>query len=247
MFDTQDALIRIDMSEYMEKHAVSRLIGAPPGYVGYEEGGELSERVRRKPYAVVLLDEIEKAHPDIFNILLQILDEGRLTDSNGRRIDFRNTVIILTSNIGTRELKEFGKGLGYSKGSDRENYEREIIDKAIRKTFTPELLNRLDEQILFNSLTKEDLEKIFDFFRAQQALQPDNLTLKTYFDDAVRYHSNFIHAMALNNGKISATQFYRFLFALDALFSALSTVTEDQETLVSMECAIRETWMDAVF
>lgn len=162
MFDTQDALIRIDMSEYMEKHAVSRLIGAPPGYVGYEEGGELSERVRRKPYAVVLLDEIEKAHPDIFNILLQILDEGRLTDSNGRRIDFRNTVIILTSNIGTRELKEFGKGLGYSKGSDRENYEREIIDKAIRKTFTPELLNRLDEQILFNSLTKEDLEKIIE-------------------------------------------------------------------------------------
>ena len=162
MFDTQDALIRIDMSEYMEKHAVSRLIGAPPGYVGYEEGGELSERVRRKPYAVVLLDEIEKAHPDIFNILLQILDEGRLTDSNGRRIDFRNTVIILTSNIGTRELKEFGKGLGYSKGSDRENYEREIINKAIRKTFTPELLNRLDEQILFNSLTKEDLEKIIE-------------------------------------------------------------------------------------
>ena len=162
MFDTQDALIRVDMSEYMEKHAVSRLIGAPPGYVGYDEGGQLSERVRRKPYAVVLLDEIEKAHPDIFNILLQILDEGRLTDSNGRHIDFRNTVIILTSNIGTKELKEFGNGLGYSKARERENHEKEIIGKAIRNTFTPELLNRLDEQILFNSLTREDLEKIIE-------------------------------------------------------------------------------------
>ena len=162
MFDTQDALIRVDMSEYMEKHAVSRLIGAPPGYVGYDEGGQLSERVRRKPYAVVLLDEIEKAHPDIFNILLQILDEGRLTDSNGRHIDFRNTVIILTSNIGTKELKEFGNGLGYSKARERDNYEKEIIGKAIRNTFTPELLNRLDEQILFNSLTREDLEKIIE-------------------------------------------------------------------------------------
>lgn len=162
LFDTADALIRIDMSEYMEKHTVSRLIGAPPGYVGYDEGGQLSERVRRRPYAVVLLDEIEKAHPDIFNILLQILDEGRLTDSNGRRIDFRNTIIILTSNIGSRELKDFGKGLGYSNGGSRENYEREIINKALHKTFTPELLNRLDEQILFNSLTKEDLEKIIE-------------------------------------------------------------------------------------
>ncbi len=164
MFDTQDALIRIDMSEYMEKHAVSRLIGAPPGYVGYDEGGQLSERVRRKPYSVVLLDEIEKAHPDIYNILLQVLDEGKLTDSNGRRIDFRNTLLILTSNIGTKELKEFGKGLGFANSSKRDSQsgKREIVEKAIQKTFTPEFINRIDEQILFNSLTKENLEKIIE-------------------------------------------------------------------------------------
>ena len=164
MFDTQDALIRIDMSEYMEKHAVSRLIGAPPGYVGYEEGGQLSEKVRRKPYSVVLLDEIEKAHPDIYNLLLQVLDEGKLTDSNGRRIDFRNTVLILTSNIGTKELKDFGKGMGFANSTKRDfsSNNREIVEKAIQKTFTPEFINRIDEQILFNSLTKENLEKIID-------------------------------------------------------------------------------------
>ena len=164
LFDSPDSIIRIDMSEYMEKHAVSRLIGAPPGYVGYNEGGQLSERVRRKPYSVVLLDEIEKAHPDIFNLLLQVLDEGRLTDSNGRHIDFRNTVLILTSNIGTKELKEFGKGLGFSNVSKRDTVanNRMIIEKAIKKAFTPEFLNRLDEQILFNSLTREDIEKIID-------------------------------------------------------------------------------------
>ena len=164
MFDSQDALIRIDMSEYMEKHAVSRLIGAPPGYVGYDEGGQLSERVRRKPYSVVLLDEIEKAHPDIYNLLLQVLDEGKLTDSNGRHIDFRNTLLILTSNIGTKELKEFGKGLGFANATKRDlaTNSREIVEKAIQKTFTPEFINRIDEQILFNSLTKENLEKIID-------------------------------------------------------------------------------------
>ena len=164
MFDSPDSIIRIDMSEYMEKHAVSRLIGAPPGYVGYNEGGQLSERVRRKPYSVVLLDEIEKAHPDIFNLLLQVLDEGRLTDSNGRHIDFRNTVLILTSNIGTKELKEFGKGLGFSNATKRDTAanSRAIIEKALKKAFTPEFLNRLDEQILFNSLTKEDIEKIIE-------------------------------------------------------------------------------------
>ena len=164
MFDSPDSIIRIDMSEYMEKHAVSRLIGAPPGYVGYNEGGQLSERVRRKPYSVVLLDEIEKAHPDIFNLLLQVLDEGRLTDSNGLHIDFRNTVRILTSNIGTKELKEFGKGLGVSNVSKRDTVanSRMIIEKAIKKAFTPEFLNRLDEQILFNPLTREDIEKIID-------------------------------------------------------------------------------------
>ncbi len=164
MFDTQESIIRIDMSEYMEKFAVSRLIGAPPGYVGYEEGGQLSERVRRKPYSVVLLDEIEKAHPDIFNILLQVLDEGRLTDSNGRYIDFRNTVLIMTSNIGSRELKDFGKGIGYVSPSVEESGKkgRSIVEKAIGKMFNPEFLNRLDEQIYFNSLTKSDIEKIIE-------------------------------------------------------------------------------------
>jgi len=164
MFDSPDSIIRIDMSEYMEKHAVSRLIGAPPGYVGYNEGGQLSERVRRKPYSVVLLDEIEKAHPDIFNLLLQVLDEGRLTDSNGRHIDFRNTVLILTSNIGTRELKDFGNGLGFSNITKRDTVanSRAIIEKAIQKAFTPEFLNRLDEQILFNPLTRADIEKIIE-------------------------------------------------------------------------------------
>lgn len=164
MFDSPDSIIRIDMSEYMEKHAVSRLIGAPPGYVGYNEGGQLSERVRRKPYSVVLLDEIEKAHPDIFNLLLQVLDEGRLTDSNGRHIDFRNTVLILTSNIGTKELKEFGNGLGFSNVSKRDTVanSRAILEKAIRKAFTPEFLNRLDEQILFNPLNRDDIERIVD-------------------------------------------------------------------------------------
>lgn len=164
MFDSPDSIIRIDMSEYMEKHAVSRLIGAPPGYVGYNEGGQLSERVRRKPYSVVLLDEIEKAHPDIFNLLLQVLDEGRLTDSNGRHIDFRNTVLILTSNIGTKELKDFGNGLGFSNSSRRDTVanSRNILEKAIRKAFTPEFLNRLDEQILFNPLAKEDIERIIE-------------------------------------------------------------------------------------
>ncbi len=164
LFDSVDNLIRIDMSEYMEKFALSRLIGAPPGYVGYEEGGQLSEKVRRKPYSVILLDEIEKAHPDIFNLLLQVLDEGRLTDSNGRHIDFRNTLLIMTSNIGSREIKDYGAGMGFSNSTRRNisDNTRHIIEKALKKTFTPEFLNRLDEQILFNSLTKDDICKIID-------------------------------------------------------------------------------------
>ncbi len=164
LFDTVDNLIRIDMSEYGEKFTLSRLIGAPPGYVGYEEGGQLSEKVRRKPYSVILLDEIEKAHPDIFNILLQVLDEGRLTDSNGRRIDFRNTLLIMTSNIGSREVKEYGSGLGFSTVTKRNisDNTRNIIEKALKKTFTPEFLNRLDDQILFNTLSREDICKIID-------------------------------------------------------------------------------------
>jgi ATP-dependent Clp protease ATP-binding subunit ClpC len=164
LFDSVDNLIRIDMSEYMEKFAVSRLIGAPPGYVGYEEGGQLSEKVRRRPYSVVLLDEIEKAHPDIFNLLLQVMDEGRLTDSNGRHIDFRNTLMIMTSNIGSREVKDFGAGLGFSNATKRNinDNTKHIIEKALKKTFSPEFLNRLDEQILFNTLGREDLCKIID-------------------------------------------------------------------------------------
>ncbi|MFA6713560.1 MAG: ATP-dependent Clp protease ATP-binding subunit, partial [Bacteroidales bacterium] len=163
LFDSADNLIRIDMSEYMEKFAVSRLIGAPPGYIGYEEGGQLSEKVRRKPYSVVLLDEVEKAHPDIFNILLQVLDEGRLTDSNGRYIDFKNTVLIMTSNIGSRELKDFGGNVGFSTSSSNTNRNsNSIISKALNRVFSPEFLNRLDEQIVFNTLNKSDIEKIID-------------------------------------------------------------------------------------
>lgn len=164
LFDTDDALIRIDMSEYMEKFAVSRLVGAPPGYVGYEEGGQLTEKVRRKPYSVVLLDEIEKAHPDVFNILLQLLDDGQLTDSLGRRVDFKNTIIIMTSNIGSRQLKDFGRGIGFSR-EDRVNdkdYARGVVQKALKNAFAPEFLNRIDDVVVFNALTKEDIHKIID-------------------------------------------------------------------------------------
>lgn len=163
LFGSKDAIIRLDMSEYMEKISVSRLIGAPPGYVGYDEGGQLSERVRQKPYSVILLDEIEKAHPDIFNLLLQILDEGRLTDSNGRTVDFRNTVIILTSNIGSRDIKDFGRGIGYgSSGETSPQLQKSLIDKALGRSFTPEFLNRLDETVYFNSLTRPDMNAILD-------------------------------------------------------------------------------------
>jgi ATP-dependent Clp protease ATP-binding subunit ClpB len=163
LFDDQKALIRFDMSEYMEKFAVSRLVGAPPGYVGYEEGGQLTEKVRRKPYSVVLLDEIEKAHPDVFNILLQLLDDGQLTDSLGRRVDFKNSIIIMTSNIGSRELKDFGKGIGFQTGgNDSNEYANSIIQKALKKAFAPEFLNRIDDLIMFNSLTQKDIHKIID-------------------------------------------------------------------------------------
>lgn len=163
LFDYQENMVRIDMSEYMEKFTVSRLVGAPPGYVGYEEGGQLSERVRRKPYCVVLLDEIEKAHPDIFNILLQVLDEGRLTDSNGRVVSFRNTIVIMTSNVGSRELDEYGSGVGFAtSGKSVSKNRQSVLEKAIRKSFPPEFINRVDERIFFNALTKEDIEKIID-------------------------------------------------------------------------------------
>ncbi len=165
LFDTTDNLVRIDMSEYMEKFSVSRLVGAPPGYVGYEEGGQLTEKVRRKPYSVVLLDEIEKAHPDVFHILLQVLDEGQLTDSLGRRIDFRNTIVILTSNIGTRQIAEFGHGVGFdtqAKKATRDEQSRSILQKALQKTFAPEFLNRIDDVVMFNSLGREEINQIID-------------------------------------------------------------------------------------
>ena len=165
MFDSEDALIRIDMSEYMEKFTVSRLVGAPPGYVGYEEGGQLTEKVRRKPYSVVLLDEIEKAHPDIYNILLQVLDDGQLTDGLGRRIDFKNTLIIMTSNIGVRQLKEFGDGVGFATANRVQNADennKAVIEKALKRTFSPEFLNRIDDVVIFNSLTKEHIFEIID-------------------------------------------------------------------------------------
>ena len=164
MFGSADALVRIDMSEYMEKFTVSRLVGAPPGYVGYEEGGMLTEKVRRKPYSIVLLDEIEKAHPDVFNILLQVMDDGRLTDSNGRTVDFRNTVVIMTSNVGTRQLKDFGRGVGFSamEGMDDKQVSRSVIQKALNRQFSPEFLNRIDEIITFDQLDLDAITKIID-------------------------------------------------------------------------------------
>jgi len=165
LFDSDDTLIRIDMSEYMEKFAVSRLVGAPPGYVGYEEGGQLTEKVRRRPYAVILLDEIEKAHPDVFNLLLQVLDDGQMTDSLGRKIDFKNTIIIMTSNIGARQLKDFGQGVGFSTSAKKENEEdhaKGVIENALKKAFAPEFLNRIDDVVMFNSLSREDIHKIID-------------------------------------------------------------------------------------
>jgi len=165
IFESDQSLIRIDMSEFMEKFAVSRLIGAPPGYVGYEEGGQLSEKVRRRPYSVILLDEVEKAHPDIFNMLLQVLDDGYLTDSLGRKINFQNTIIIMTSNLGARQLKDFGTGVGFETKSKKEqtnDIEKSIIQKELKKTFTPEFLNRIDEVIIFNNLEKKHIRQIVD-------------------------------------------------------------------------------------
>ena len=165
LFDNENSLIRIDMSEYMEKFAISRLVGAPPGYVGYEEGGQLTEKIRRKPYAVVLLDEIEKAHPDVFNMLLQVLDDGHLTDSLGRKIDFRNTIIIMTSNIGARKLKDFGQGVGFgtaAQTSQADANAKGVIENALKKTFAPEFLNRVDDVMIFNNLDRDDIHKIID-------------------------------------------------------------------------------------
>ena len=178
MFDSEDSLIRIDMSEYMEKFTVSRLIGAPPGYVGYEEGGQLTEKVRRKPYCVILLDEIEKAHPDIYNILLQVLDDGQLTDGLGRKVDFKNTMIIMTSNIGVRQLKEFGDGVGFATATRMQNAEensKAVIEKALKRTFSPEFLNRIDDVVVFNALSKENIFNIIDILMKGVSKRLQNL------------------------------------------------------------------------
>jgi len=189
LFDNDDALIRIDMSEYMEKFATTRLIGAPPGYVGYEEGGQLTEKVRRRPYAVVLLDEIEKAHPDVFNMLLQVLDDGQLTDSLGRKVDFKNTIIIMTSNIGARQLKEFGTGVGFGTSARKEQEEdvsKAVIENAIKKAFAPEFLNRIDDVIMFNALNREDIHKIIEIELSGLFSRIQGLGYKISISDAAK-------------------------------------------------------------
>ncbi|MCQ2351103.1 MAG: ATP-dependent Clp protease ATP-binding subunit [Paludibacteraceae bacterium] len=188
MFNSKDALIRIDMSEYMEKFSVSRLIGAPPGYVGYEEGGQLTEKVRRNPYSIILFDEIEKAHSDVFNLLLQVLDEGQLTDSDGRTVDFKNTIIVMTSNAGTRQLKEFGQGVGFATQSRvlDTKYSEGVIKKALQKTFSPEFLNRIDEVIIFDSLSKESITKIIDIELAKVSKRIENLGFTIEVTDAAK-------------------------------------------------------------
>ncbi len=189
MFDSADTLIRVDMSEYMEKFTVSRLVGAPPGYVGYEEGGQLTEKVRRRPYSIVLLDEIEKAHPDVFNLLLQVMDEGRLTDSLGRKVDFKNTVLIMTSNIGTRQLKDFGAGVGFATREIDKEYSHGVLQKALNKAFAPEFLNRIDDIVMFDSLDHEAIFKIIDIELAGFYKRIDQLGYKLVIDDAAK---NFI-------------------------------------------------------
>jgi len=189
LFDSEDALIRIDMSEYMEKFSVSRLIGAPPGYVGYEEGGQLTEKVRRKPYCVILLDEIEKAHPDIYNILLQVLDDGILTDGLGRKVDFKNTLIIMTSNIGARQLKEFGDGVGFATATrvlQTDENNRSVIEKALKRTFSPEFLNRVDDVVVFNSLTKENIFLIIDIIMKNVLSRLVNLGLNLVLSEEAK-------------------------------------------------------------
>ena len=189
VFDSEDALLRIDMSEYMEKFSISRLIGAPPGYVGYEEGGQLTEKVRRKPYSVILLDEIEKAHPDVYNILLQVLDDGQLTDGLGRKVDFKNTMIIMTSNIGVRQLKDFGQGVGFATKSRQESTEetsKGIIQNALKKTFSPEFLNRIDDVVIFNSLDQDDIFNIIDITLNDLFARLDNMGYKLTLADSAK-------------------------------------------------------------
>ena len=188
MFGSEDNMIRVDMSEYQEKHTISRLIGAPPGYVGYDEGGQLTEQVKNKPYSVILFDEIEKANKDIFSTLLQVLDDGHLTDGMGRKINFKNCVIIMTSNVGVKKLQEFGSGVGFKTGNSsyaEEEYKRETLKKELKKFFTPEFLNRIDEVIIFNSLGKEDVKKIVKLELEKLSKRLIGLNYDITFDDSI--------------------------------------------------------------
>lgn len=231
MFGSADALIRIDMSEYMEKFTVSRLVGAPPGYVGYEEGGQLTEKVRRKPYSIVLLDEIEKAHPDVFNILLQVMDEGRLTDSYGRTVDFKNTIVIMTSNIGTRQLKEFGKGIGFAAQvrTDDKEYSRSVITKALNKSFAPEFINRLDEIITFDQLDLDALTRIIDIELKGLYSRVKNIGYKLVIDEDAK--------------KFVATNGYDVQFGARPLKRAIQNNLEDgiSELILGSEMAAGDT------
>ena len=231
MFGSADALIRIDMSEYMEKFTVSRLVGAPPGYVGYEEGGQLTEKVRRKPYSIVLLDEIEKAHPDVFNILLQVMDEGRLTDSYGRTVDFKNTIVIMTSNIGTRQLKEFGKGIGFAAQvrTDDKEYSRSVITKALNKSFAPEFINRLDEIITFDQLDMDALTRIIDIELKGLYSRVKNIGYKLVIDEDAK--------------KFVATKGYDVQFGARPLKRAIQNNLEDgiSELILGSEMAAGDT------
>jgi ATP-dependent Clp protease ATP-binding subunit ClpC len=189
MFDSEDALIRIDMSEYMEKFSISRLIGAPPGYVGYEEGGQLTEKVRRKPYCVILLDEIEKAHPDVYNILLQVLDDGQLTDSLGRKVDFKNALIIMTSNIGARQLKDFGQGVGFATKAREDvsdDFSKSVIQNALKRTFSPEFLNRIDDIVIFNTLGKQEIFQIIEITLRDLFKRLEGLGYKLVLSEAAK-------------------------------------------------------------
>lgn len=231
MFGSADALIRIDMSEYMEKFTVSRLVGAPPGYVGYEEGGQLTEKVRRKPYSIVLLDEIEKAHPDVFNILLQVMDEGRLTDSYGRTVDLKNTIVIMTSNIGTRQLKEFGKGIGFAAQvrTDDKEYSRNVITKALNKSFAPEFINRLDEIITFDQLDMDALTRIIDIELKGLYSRVENIGYKLVIDEDAK--------------KFVATKGYDVQFGARPLKRAIQNNLEDgiSELILGSEMAAGDT------
>lgn len=231
MFGSADALIRIDMSEYMEKFTVSRLVGAPPGYVGYEEGGQLTEKVRRKPYSIVLLDEIEKAHPDVFNILLQVMDEGRLTDSYGRTVDFKNIIVIMTSNIGTRQLKEFGKGIGFAAQvrTDDKEYSRNVITKALNKSFAPEFINRLDEIITFDQLDMDALTRIIDIELKGLYSRVENIGYKLVIDEDAK--------------KFVATKGYDVQFGARPLKRAIQNNLEDgiSELILGSEMAAGDT------